>query len=113
MGVGRLSLCEFDGSDPQRPDIRFAIVLVLRQHLRAHPKRTPDEGVLVGQGVHQLGRYPEIGQLDVAEFIDEDVSCFNVAMDRLALVQILEPQQGRLQNRGNMLFGESRAWRRS
>jgi len=59
--------------------------------------------------MHQLGGNPKIRQFDISKLIDEDVASLNVSVDSLALMQVFQSHQRRLQYRSYMLFSELRS----
>lgn len=73
VGVRRLAVGQFQGGNAERPDVGFAIVARLLNHLRRHPERGPHECVLLSHGCRELPRNTEIRKLDLATGADKDV----------------------------------------
>lgn len=62
--MGRLSVCHFQSSDTQRPNICLKIVASLLDYFWRHPERGTDECVALRFDVGELGSYAKVSQLD-------------------------------------------------
>jgi hypothetical protein len=54
----------------------------------------------------QRASQPEIGEFQVVEITDEDVAAFEVAMDQLPFVHVVEPVEDLLDQALDSRFGE-------
>lgn len=60
VGVRRLALCQLNCCNPQRPDVCLVVVFTLGQNFWTHPKRTPNQRVLIRKSMHKFSRHPKI-----------------------------------------------------
>ena len=61
--VGRLTLRQLYGCDPETPYVSFMIIAALFDNFRRHPVRSPYEGILLrGQRARQLAGDTKVGE---------------------------------------------------
>jgi hypothetical protein len=126
--VRRFTGNEFDGGDPERPEIGFRSVSTLQDDFRClfprdsvslggetptkvhtgidtyHEQRSPYKRILHTLCTPQLTRNPEIRQLDLSRVRKDDVGGFNVSMDDPLAVEVFETVQDFSQNDGCLRF---------
>lgn len=101
MRVGYLTLCQLNGSYAKGPNIGFVSVLAKFDYFGTHPIGTADVSPEPGIGVHGGGRNPEIGQFGITFLIEQNIGSFNIAMNFLARVEVVEAMEDRFKNGGN------------
>ena len=92
-------LLSIDRRPTETPNVRAAVVAGLNEHFGRHEVGTTDERVPLLIGVAQLTGHAEIGQFGAAAVVQEDVSGFDVSMNLLLQVKILESPQSVVENR--------------
>lgn len=92
--VRRLSLNHLNSHDSQRPDIDLGTVFLLLDDFRCHPVGSSDHGCALGFRFGELGAEAEVGDFDVAAGVEEDVVGFDVAVDDVLLVEVVEAEAG-------------------
>lgn len=73
IGVGGLSIGQLKCSDTQRPYVGLAVVARLLDHLRSHPERRSNKGVLLRHGGRKLARNTKVGKFYLAICPDQYV----------------------------------------
>jgi hypothetical protein len=71
-----------------------------------HPKGRADAGVGLGDGVGELLRHSEIGDLDGAQAVEEDVAGLDVAVDDVHGVEVEQPLERLLEDVGDLILLE-------
>lgn len=89
-----LGFNHFDSHDAQRPDINLWSVLLLLDDFGSHPVRRTDHGCALGFGFSEFGTEAEVGDFDVAARVKKDVVGFDVTMDDVLLVQVVQAAAG-------------------
>lgn len=85
----RLSGEHFVDGTAERPDICVTVVLLALNDFRSHPAASPDKGVGLVLLLNNLGR-ADVSDLNHSVRFDQDVSSFNVPVDHVVEVQVLE-----------------------
>lgn len=88
--VRRLRLNHLNRHDAERPNVDFAAVFLLLDHLGRHPVRCADHGCAFGALFRQLGAEAEIGDFDIAARAEQYVVGFDVSVDDVLCVEVDE-----------------------
>lgn len=94
---------ELEEEYPQGPDINSVIVFPLFQHFGRHVIQGPAKGV---SHVLFLRAPPEIAELDVPSFVQQQVFWFEVAVDNRVLVQVVNPDASLEEENKGLPFGQ-------
>lgn len=88
--VRRLRFNHFNGHDAQAPHVDFAAVFLLLDDFGGHPVGRADHGGAFGFLLGELGAEAEVGYFDGAGRGEQDVVGFDVAVDDVLLVEVVE-----------------------
>lgn len=77
----------------ERPPVGLFAVSFLRDDLRRHILRCADDGVRFGVGAGEFLGDTEVSELEVAVGVEQDVFGFEVAVDDVHLVEVLEREE--------------------
>ena len=102
--IWSVAFSKLNSSDTERPNVRFGIVVRLRKDLRTHPIGASDERLSLGMGMHIFSRYSEICEFGVALVIQQYISSLDIPMDDLPRMQVIQPFEDSLQNRGDLIL---------
>jgi len=101
LDVGRVTIRQFVGENAHTPDVHLAVVSLLPFYqLRSHPADGADATGPMLSLRSQLCRVSEVGQLDVALGISQNVVALYIAVDYVLLVQGVQAKQYLLQDVG-------------
>lgn len=75
------------------------------EHLRRHPARRPNARAAAAHRRANVGRQPEVAQLDFALGGQHNVGAAHIAMNEVVLVQMHQRLARFAQNKGDMLLG--------
>jgi hypothetical protein len=86
--VWGLGLDHLNSHDTQRPAVDLGSVLLLLDHLGRHPVGCTDHGGTLALRLGQLSTEAEIGDLDVADSIKQDVVTLDITVNDVLAVQM-------------------------
>lgn len=86
--VGGFRLNHFNGHDAQRPAVDLRAILLLLDHLGCHPVGSANHRGALVLVFGQLGTEAEIGDLDVANTVEENVVTLDITVDDALVVQM-------------------------
>jgi hypothetical protein len=71
--VGRISTCQLNSRDTQRPNVCFIVISRLFDDFRGHPKGRSNESILLRHRCRQLTRNAKISQFDLATGTQQNI----------------------------------------
>lgn len=106
-----MSMSQLQRRNSKRPNIRLEIITGARlQNLGRHPAGGADEGVpgaLAVAGVEHASGDAEVGELDLAVGIEENIASLNIAVNVAVSVEIVESLESLLEDRSDGVLLES------
>lgn len=86
--IWRLGLDHLDSHDTQRPAVDLGSVLLLLDNLWRHPVGRADHGGTLALRLGQLSAEAKVGDLDVANSVEQDVVTLDITMNNVLAVKM-------------------------